>query len=221
MLYRALLAFALCASALAENALVEGEPDPRFFLFNTSDLSISLNSVLAGALALLGGLALLAGLAYLLFLLSGDSGTGYSGYSGQDYASTGYTSYSSGRSASGSDPYSAIWDNLSVLDWIAMMEEVYRKFDANKMECQQRVVCELHQNENTWGSTARKMNDAFGYLQYLELLNLPADLRVVLDQYLEAANRGRSSQKSCEELYANCEFSVKALISKYNGSNSI
>lgn len=22
------------------------------------------------------------------------------------------------------DPYSAIWDNLSVLDWIAMMEEV-------------------------------------------------------------------------------------------------
>ncbi|KAF0295067.1 hypothetical protein FJT64_007361 [Amphibalanus amphitrite] len=122
---------------------------------------------------------------------------------------------------SGSDPYSAIWDNLSVLDWIAMMEEVYRKFDANKMECQQRVVCELHQNENTWGSTARKMNDAFGYLQYLELLNLPADLRVVLDQYLEAANRGRSSQKSCEELYANCEFSVKALISKYNGSNSI
>ena len=39
---------------------------------------------------------------------------------------------------------------------------MYRKFDATKMECQQRVVCELHQNENTWGSTARKMNDAFG-----------------------------------------------------------
>ena len=101
MLYRALLAFALCASALAtDSALVDGEPDPRFFLFNTSDLSISLNSVLAGALALLGGLALLAGLAYLLFLLSGDSGSGYSGHSsGGDYASTGYTSYSSGRSA--------------------------------------------------------------------------------------------------------------------------
>ena len=62
---------------------------------------------------------------------------------------------------------------------------------------------------------------AHSYLQYLELLNLPADLRVVLDQYLEAANKGRSSQKTCEEIYSGCEFSVKSLINKYNGSNSI
>jgi len=40
--------------------------------------------------------------------------------------------------------------------------QLYRTFDATKMECQQRLVCELHQNENTWGNTARKMNDAFG-----------------------------------------------------------
>ena len=39
--------------------------------------------------------------------------------------------------------------------------QVYRNFDATSMVCQQRLVCELHQNENTWGSTARKMNDAF------------------------------------------------------------
>ena len=96
MLYHALLAAALCAPALAESGLVE--PNPRFF-FNNSDLSISLNSVLAGVLALLGGLALLAGLSYLLFLLSGDSGSGYSGHSGGGYEDTGYTSYSSGRSA--------------------------------------------------------------------------------------------------------------------------
>jgi len=38
---------------------------------------------------------------------------------------------------------------------------VYRKFDTN-IECQERLVCELHQNENSWGNTARKMNDAFG-----------------------------------------------------------
>ena len=43
----------------------------------------------------------------------------------------------------------------------------------------------------------------------------------MLDQYLEAANKGRSSQKTCEEIYSGCEFSVKALINKYNGSNSI
>ena len=96
MLYHVLLAAALCAPALAESGLVADEPDARF-LFNTSDLSISLNSVLAGVLALLGGLALLAGLAYLLFLLSGDSGSGYS--TGGGYEDTGYTSYNSGRSA--------------------------------------------------------------------------------------------------------------------------
>ncbi|XP_043229328.1 uncharacterized protein LOC122385256 isoform X1 [Amphibalanus amphitrite] len=204
----------LAASALANDLNAVDDVDPRFVFNNSTSLAVSFSTLIFGLFALLA-LGLLAAL--LAFLLT-DSGeeTGY-GYS----TGSSYSSYGSGRAASGSDPYSAIWDNLSVLDWIAMMEEVYRKFDANKMECQQRVVCELHQNENTWGSTARKMNDAFGYLQYLELLNLPADLRVVLDQYLEAANRGRSSQKSCEELYANCEFSVKALISKYNGSNSI
>lgn len=37
---------------------------------------------------------------------------------------------------------------MSVLDWIAMAEEVYRNFDATSMDCQKRLVCELHQNEN-------------------------------------------------------------------------
>ena len=32
------------------------------------------------------------------------------------------------RRRSASDPYSAVWDKLSVLDWIAMMEEVSSHF---------------------------------------------------------------------------------------------
>ncbi|XP_043228576.1 uncharacterized protein LOC122385256 isoform X4 [Amphibalanus amphitrite] len=212
-----LLLTLLCVAYASANELTDAvDFDPRFLFNNTNDgAALTTTAVLTaiGGLVALVLLGLLIWLAVSLVLPADDFGTGFT--------STGFTGATGFQARSGSDPYSAIWDNLSVLDWIAMMEEVYRKFDANKMECQQRVVCELHQNENTWGSTARKMNDAFGYLQYLELLNLPADLRVVLDQYLEAANRGRSSQKSCEELYANCEFSVKALISKYNGSNSI
>ena len=91
MLTHVLLA-ALCSSALAQDAVasyteIEDPSDARF-LFNTSNLSVSLNSVYAGLLAILGGLALLAGLAYLLYLLSGDGGeTGYS--SGSSYGSAG------------------------------------------------------------------------------------------------------------------------------------
>jgi len=212
------LGLLLLAAAVSANELAsvydDAEPDPRFFFLNnnSTSLSVSFASLIYGLFALLALGLLAAVLSYFLFG-SDDGDTGYSGSS--------YSSYGSGRAAASADPYSAIWDNLSVLDWIAMMEEVYRKFDATSMECQQRLVCELHQNENTWGTTARKMNDAFGYLQYLELLNLPAELRSVLDTYLEAANKGRTSQKTCEEMYQNCEFSVKALITKYNGSNAI
>jgi len=214
-MHKLLITLLLCVAYAAANEVVDSvDYDPRFFLLNNTGSGTETTALLTG----IGGIVLLVILGLLLWVAVSafiapvdDFGTGFDNGFG-----TG-TGQFTGRS----DPYSAIWDKLSVLDWIAMMEEVYRKFDATKMECQQRVVCELHQNENTWGSTARQMNDAFGYLQYLELLNLPADLRVVLDQYLEAANKGRSSQKTCEEIYNGCEFSVKSLISKYNGSNSI
>jgi len=205
----------LVATTYANEINDDTDIDPRFFFLNnnSTSLSVSFASLIYGLFALLA-LGLLAALLAFFLFGSGGEETGYS-------TGTSYSSYGSGRAAASADPYSAIWDNLSVLDWIAMMEELYRTFDATKMECQQRLVCELQQNENTWGNTARKMNDAFGYLQYLELLNLPAELRTVLDTYLEAANKGRTSQTSCEDLYQGCEFSMKTLISKYNGNNAI
>ena len=89
MLTHVLLA-ALCSTALAQSYDVEDPTDARF-LFNTSNLSVSLNSVYAGLLAILGGLALLAGLAYLLYLLSGDTETGYSSSSSYGSSGGGYS----------------------------------------------------------------------------------------------------------------------------------
>ena len=55
----------------------------------------------------------------------------------------------------------------------------------------------------------------------MELLNLPSEMRMLLDEYMDAANKGRTSQKTCEELFSGCQFSIKNLITKYNGSNAI
>jgi len=197
-------------------ANVYDEADSRFLFDDnaTTSLAISFENLAFGLLALLALGLLAAVLSAFLFTSGGGEETGYSGGSS-------YSSYGSARAASAADPYSAIFDKLSVLDWIAMMEEVYRNFDATSMDCQQRLVCELHQNENTWGTTARKMNDAFSYLQYLELLNLPSEMRLLLDEYMDAANKGRTSEKKCDEHYHGCQFSIKNLITKYNGSNAI
>jgi len=190
----------------------EAEPDPRFFAINNqTSLSLDVAPLILGLLAL----GLLAALLAYFLLGSGGEETGYSGYSGDSGSS--HSSYGSARAA---DPYSGIWNNMSVLDWIAMGEELYSKFDATNTECQQRLVCELHQNENSWGNTARKMNDAFSYLQYLELLNLPSEVRLVVDEYLDAANKGRTSQTGCDQIFSGCEFSVKNIINKHS-SNSI
>jgi len=217
-MYKLVLLSIFFAAAAAEAPEVMDEMDPRFLFINTTGLLPIDTTAITAALGSIVMLVLFGLLIWLVIALVLPKFDDYSGYSGHD---SGYSGGHSGYQARSADPYSAIWDNLSVLDWIAMMEELYRTFDATKMECQQRLVCELHQNENTWGNTARKMNDAFGYLQYLELLNLPAELRTVLDTYLEAANKGRTSQTSCEDLYQGCEFSMKTLISKYNGNNAI
>ncbi|XP_037081407.1 uncharacterized protein LOC119102165 isoform X2 [Pollicipes pollicipes] len=218
---------AATASAFEVADPLQEELDPRFLFFNSTGALIPIDAT--ALLAGIGFLVILTLLGIGIWLLVSSlapklavGGGGYGGYHSGGYGAghSGGSSYS-GYQARSADPYSAIWDKMSVLDWIAMMEEVYRKFDATSLECQQRLVCELHQNENSWGTTARKMNDAFSYLQYMELLNLPSELRMLLDEYLDAANKGRTSEKSCADHFAGCEFSMKTLISKYNGSNAL
>jgi len=221
------VALGASAQSLSDDSSVDDYLDPRFLFVNATGSLIPLN--ISGLVSGLGFLAVLAlfGIGIWLLITAiapykfGGYGGGYGnsgyggGYGGGHSGGSSYSDYQA-RSADG---YSGIFNTMSVLDWIAMGEEVYRKFDTN-IECQERLVCELHQNENSWGNTARKMNDAFGYLQYLELLNLPSEVRMVVDNYLDAANKGRTSQTGCDQLYKGCEFSVKNIINKYS-SNQI
>lgn len=217
---------ALSACLLAAACLVEARPDlshlqdlieseessPRFLDSNSSSVSVSLSSLVVGVVALVM-LALLASLvSYFIF---GESVPEFSGYSGYSSSHSG-GGYGSGRSSDASSPYSHLFENLSVLDWISLAEEVYRDFDGASMDCQKRVICQLHQNEADWGTTARRMNTAFSYLQYLELLNLPEDVRAMVDEYINAAEQGRIGTQTCSSVFPRCNFDAVQMIAKYS-----
>lgn len=55
------------------------------------------------------------------------------------------------------------WDSLKILDYISMMEEMWRKLDVHDTGCQKRILCEIHQNEKALGPAASKIVNAFGY----------------------------------------------------------
>lgn len=220
----AVLLFAAVTKATElDNFIDETPSDPRIFWnFNSTSITISYASLIAGAFTLLALFLLGALLAYLLFGIGGDdTGTGY-GYGYDTYSSYGNNGGGhSGRAFVAADPYAVKWDQLNILDMLAMAEEVYRKFDYGNVDCQKRLICEMHQNDNRWGSAARKMTNAFGYLQYLELLNLPSDIRMVINEYVDAAQKGKSlNQKECADVFPSCDFSVKKLLEKYGGSSN-
>jgi len=54
------------------------------------------------------------------------------------------------------------WDSLKVLDYLAVMEDMWRKLDIHEPACQKRVLCELHQNEHVLGPAASRIVNAFG-----------------------------------------------------------
>ncbi|XP_068216898.1 uncharacterized protein [Palaemon carinicauda] len=159
-----------------------------------------------GALLLI---PLIIGLALLFYLFGGPRGdsSGYSGYSASSY----------GRELEKSfDPYAIDWEKFSILDWIAIGEETWRKFDPADLECQKRLICEIHQNTSRFGTTASRLVDLFSYLQYAEVLSLPDEIKALIEEYNDAADRGRSLQKDCGEIYSTCDFSVKSIVDKYS-----
>ncbi|XP_069943717.1 uncharacterized protein [Cherax quadricarinatus] len=174
-------------------------------------------ALLASALLTLLGLSALGFLLYSLiyshFGYGYGTGTGYgsdSGYGG----SGGYSSYSSYRRSF--DPYAIDWEKFSILDWIAIGEEAWRKFDPADLECQKRLICEIHQNTSRFGAPAARLVDLFSYLQYAEVLSLPDEFKALIEEYNDAADRGRSLQKDCGEVYTTCDFSVKKIMDKYS-----
>jgi len=174
----------------------------QFVTFNTTLLFFSAGILLWGVA---GGLALY----YLLTSDIHDTGSGYS-----DYGNTG--GYD-GRKYSGSfDPYAIDWEKFNIIDWISIGEEAWRKFNPSDLDCQKRLICEVHQNTTKFGAAAARMVDLFSYLQYAEVLSLPDEFKALVEEYLDAADRGRSLQKDCGELYDSCDFSVKKMVDKYN-----
>ncbi|XP_045615294.1 uncharacterized protein [Procambarus clarkii] len=184
--------------------------------FNITSLAQLLSVLTSVALTVLG-LTALGFLIYALVVGKHGYGSGYggSGYGGSGYGgSGGYSSYSSYRRSF--DPYAIDWEKFSILDWIAIGEEAWRKFDPADLECQKRLICELHQNTSRFGTPAARLVDLFSYLQYAEVLSLPDEFKALIEEYNDAADRGRSLQKDCGEVYTTCDFSVKKIVDKYS-----
>lgn len=113
------------------------------------------------------------------------------------------------------------WDSLKILDYISMMEEMWRKLDVHDTGCQKRILCEIHQNEKALGPAASKIVNAFGYARYLSVLNIPDALKNMIDDYQDAADKGRSLQdKECKDVFDSCDFSVKETFLKKLKSHS-
>jgi len=186
----------------------EADGDSRLFLSttNTTSVTIGYNSFVLG---IVGTLALLSLLALALFYAAGAED--------QSYGESGYADYSSGYSRKSSfDPYAIDWEKFNIIDWISIGEEAWRKFNPSDLDCQKRLICEVHQNTTKFGAAAARMVDLFSYLQYAEVLSLPDEFKALVEEYLDAADRGRSLQKDCGELYDSCDFSVKKMVDKYN-----
>jgi len=107
------------------------------------------------------------------------------------------------------------WDSLKIIDYISVMEDMWRKLDVKDVNCQKRILCELHQNELALGPAASKIVNVFGYARYLSLLNIPEPLKNMIDDYQDAADKGRSMKdQECKEVYDSCDFSIKDTIIK-------
>lgn len=204
--------------------------DPRFLILPIGAGNLLNINTTAALLALLGSAALLSALGYLIYAIvssklksayGGSGGGGYGSGGGSYYSSGGSGGYGGYGSTGGSYGYARSsdrvdWDSLKVLDYISMMEEMWRKFDVKEMACQKRVLCELHQNEAALGPAATKIVNMFGYLRYLSLLSLPAEVKAMMEDYLDAADKGRTLRdQTCGQVFDGCQFSIKETFLKY------
>lgn len=108
------------------------------------------------------------------------------------------------------------------------MEDMWRKLDVKDPNCQKKILCELHQNERALGPAASRIVNVFGYAsktfktcvnidsmkihsyaRYLSFLNIPDALKNMIEDYQDAADRGRSlNGGECRDYFDSCEFSL-------------
>jgi len=213
-----LLCLALClvlSSAAPEPQLYENDDaslmqeEARFLYFNSSSTATSLT--LLGALILLGVIFYLVYVGGLLAPVSGSQ-YAYNRY-GQDYGQ--YQGQYQARSAQDGWDFNA----LSILQWINMATEIYENFEYDNLECQKRMICDVMAERETFGGVSARMERGFELAKYLEILNLPDELRELLDEYMDASEKARA-QKSCEEFFP-CPYSLGQSIKKNLSGNSL
>merc|ERR1712223_1250698 len=111
-----------------------------------------------------------------LFLESQSSSSGYGSYGSSGYGQA------YGQYARSND--NAAWEGINILQWIQVLQDMYQNFDYNDLDCQKRMICEVMKEPEYYRSVARKFKNGFQYAKYLELMNLPDEMRELLDEYL-------------------------------------
>ena len=59
------------------------------------------------------------------------------------------------------------WETSNILDWINIAQEAYRGFNPLEMDCQARIICEIHQNTKEFGQMAKSFVSGFRYFIFL------------------------------------------------------
>jgi len=214
-IFLGLMAQAYADDLFEEQSSLE-EPAARFLYFNTSSTATSLT--------LLGALILLGVIGYLIYagglLGGGDTGHGGYGYNRNDFygQQDQYGQYD-GQYAQYRSNDNAAWEGINILQWIQVLQDMYQNFDYNDLDCQKRMICEVMKEPEYYGSVARKFKNGFQYAKYLELMNLPDEMRELLDEYLDANSRA-DQQKDCAEFFQ-CPFSIHDTMKRSEPTNSI
>jgi len=192
------LAGAMATDLESYDTYLDAEADPRLFIANFTSSLIQVNATILAyaliAVAVVG--AVLVGLSFLFVETAGTSESAYGSYGSNQYA---YGQYA--RSAN-----NGFLDGLNIVSWISMLQEVYEKFDYNDLDCQKRLICEVMKEPSFYGTVAQKFKTGFQYAKYLEILDLPDDMRELLDEYMDA-NARSDQQKSCEDFFE-CDYSI-------------
>jgi len=163
--------------------------------FNTTGISLPL---ILGATLLTGVIAL------LIVSTLGSASSSY--YNRNDYDN--YDAYAeNGQYGQYRSAQNGFFDGMNIVQWISMLQDVYEKFDYNDLDCQKRLICEVMREPDFYGTVAQKFKTGFQYAKYLEVLDLPDDMRELLDEYMDANSRA-DQQKSCDDFFT-CPYSIK------------
>jgi len=212
--FLALLLFVAAAHADGEldAELDDYAGDARLFFVNFTSSLIQVNAtLLAYGLIFLAIVGAAAVALYYLFLESQSSSSGYGSYGNSGYGQA------YGQYARSND--NAAWEGINILQWIQVLQDMYQNFDYNDLDCQKRMICEVMKEPEYYGSVARKFKNGFQYAKYLELMNLPDEMRELLDEYLDANSRA-DQQKDCAEFFQ-CPFSIHDTMKRSEPTNSI